>query len=148
MLYFLCVWVFRLHVCLCTTCVPGNGEVRRGCWIPWSWSYRWLRVGIKSRAFGSAACALNCWAPNVYYSLIKMSNNQSIPSLGRQHLFFTYGFFSLWDYWLGQEWMSHAFNPTLRGLRQDDCLEFEARTGYGMNSTMWDLLSKQAWLNL
>lgn len=24
---------------MCTTCMPGDTEVRRGHWIPWDWSY-------------------------------------------------------------------------------------------------------------
>lgn len=33
------LWIFCLHVCM----VPA--EVRRGCWMPWNWSYRWQPYG-------------------------------------------------------------------------------------------------------
>lgn len=33
-----CVYVYGPHVCVVST------EVRRGCWMPWSWSYRQLQT--------------------------------------------------------------------------------------------------------
>jgi hypothetical protein len=42
-----CVWVFCLHTCLCSTCVPDVHEGRRGHWILWvsgDWHYRWLQA--------------------------------------------------------------------------------------------------------
>lgn len=38
--YYLCLWVFWLHACLCTTHMPGAEEARRVCLIP---CYRWYR---------------------------------------------------------------------------------------------------------
>lgn len=35
-----CVWVFYLHVWMCTICMPSE-EVRRG-WVSWNWRYRRL----------------------------------------------------------------------------------------------------------
>lgn len=37
---FLYVWMFCLHIWLCTTASLVSREVRRGCWIPWDQSYR------------------------------------------------------------------------------------------------------------
>jgi hypothetical protein len=34
LLFVLCVWVFCLHVCLCTTYVPGISEARKEGLIP------------------------------------------------------------------------------------------------------------------
>lgn len=55
-----CLHVHALHVC-------SAKEARRGCWIPWDWSYRpwWpavLVVGSKHRFSGRAASYFNHWA--------------------------------------------------------------------------------------
>lgn len=39
----LCEWVFCLHACLCTMCMPGG---HRGDRIMWGWSYRWVVVSV------------------------------------------------------------------------------------------------------
>lgn len=36
----MCVSVY-VHVCMCTLCLVPK-EVRKGCWVPWHWSYGWL----------------------------------------------------------------------------------------------------------
>lgn len=40
--FFLCVWIPCLHVCLCTTCVPGAQRPEGGVRFPWKESYRQL----------------------------------------------------------------------------------------------------------
>lgn len=35
--YLLCIWVFCLHICLCTTVFLVLTEARREHWIPWNW---------------------------------------------------------------------------------------------------------------
>lgn len=62
---YLPLFVFKLCVSLCTW-VQGLVEARRGRWIPWSCSYRWLwatphGLGTERRSFTSAASAWNCW---------------------------------------------------------------------------------------
>ena len=56
--------VFCLIVRLHAICVVSE-KARRGCWIPWDWSYRWQVViwmlGIRPRSSGRAASAVNCW---------------------------------------------------------------------------------------
>lgn len=42
--FILCLWVFCLHVCPCTMCISSAKEARRGCGIPWNWSYIWLQA--------------------------------------------------------------------------------------------------------
>ena len=36
------LWVFCLHICVCTVCVPGAVETWRVFQVLWNWSYRWL----------------------------------------------------------------------------------------------------------
>jgi hypothetical protein len=61
--FILCVWVFCLHVCLCTTCVPavptGQKESVKSCVTglidgrePWV-------LGIEPRSSERVSCALN-----------------------------------------------------------------------------------------
>lgn len=33
-IFMLCVWMFYLHACLCTICVPGAMGARKGCQVP------------------------------------------------------------------------------------------------------------------
>jgi hypothetical protein len=40
LMWYLLIWVFCLHVCLCACLVPSKD--RRGHQVPWNWSYRWL----------------------------------------------------------------------------------------------------------
>ena len=64
--YFIYVWV----VFFFPTCVPHiclvSLEVKRGCQVPWNWTYRqlcaaiWV-LGMEARSSGRAASALNCW---------------------------------------------------------------------------------------
>lgn len=37
----LCVWGFDLYVHMCSICIPGAVEVRKGVWNSWNWSHRW-----------------------------------------------------------------------------------------------------------
>lgn len=37
---FLCMWVFCLHVYLCTMYFHVTCGGQRGCWVPWNWSYK------------------------------------------------------------------------------------------------------------
>lgn len=37
------VWMLCLHLWMCGLhMVPGSHRARRGCWIPWDWSFGWL----------------------------------------------------------------------------------------------------------
>lgn len=65
-LLILCVWVFGLHVCLCTMCMTGTCGGQRGQQIPWSWSYRCLgaamwMLGTKAWSSARAPTALESW---------------------------------------------------------------------------------------
>lgn len=61
-----------VYVCFCLgecmSCVSTHSESRRGCWIPWCWSYRqsstaWQRLGTdKDWEWGRARGDLNGWA--------------------------------------------------------------------------------------
>ena len=53
-----CFACLNLHAIVCA--VPK--ETRRGCWISWSWSYRWLLATIWMLAIESMDSALNHWA--------------------------------------------------------------------------------------
>lgn len=59
----LCVGMWYMHVCE----IPV--KVRRGRWVFWRWSYRWLWADLQwmlGTEFGSSARrtgALNCWLP-------------------------------------------------------------------------------------
>ena len=44
------MYVRILPACLCTTCLPGAAEVRRGHLIPWDWSTELLTDGANSAA--------------------------------------------------------------------------------------------------
>lgn len=88
--FILCKWVFCLHVCLCTTYVSGATNARRGCWMPWDWSYRQLRLwaimwmlGIEPRSSGatvidliaqpfSLSVALNFWSSCLHFSTARI----------------------------------------------------------------------------
>lgn len=48
-------WVFYLHVCLCTTCLPSTVK-RAG--FPWNWNCRWLLAVMWLQ--GSNLSTLNC----------------------------------------------------------------------------------------
>lgn len=47
------VCVFYLHVCLCTTRVPGTRWRLKGCWIPRNWSYMVLSLCVGTGGYGS-----------------------------------------------------------------------------------------------
>lgn len=51
---FMCMSIFLY--CIYFTCVP-DVKVRRGCWVPWSWSCRW-------------AAWQGCWELNPHKSII------------------------------------------------------------------------------
>ena len=36
------IWVFHLHVYMCTMCVPGDCGARAECQNHWLWHYKWL----------------------------------------------------------------------------------------------------------
>jgi hypothetical protein len=66
----LCVWVFCLHVCLCTLSVLGLSKVRRASQILWSWSYSQLwagmwALGVRPESFGTMANVLKCRDSNL-----------------------------------------------------------------------------------
>jgi hypothetical protein len=48
--------LFCLHICHLHALIPK--EAKRGHWIPWDWSYRWVQR-IKPGSCGSATSALN-----------------------------------------------------------------------------------------
>lgn len=54
-----------LHVCKCTTLCLVLTEVRRQCWIPWSWSYKQLWAdmcapGPELKSLARAVSSLSC----------------------------------------------------------------------------------------
>lgn len=63
----LCVWMFCLPVCMCTTCMPGALGDQKGALDPLKLELQVLsficRLGIESEFSGKATCILNCW-PN------------------------------------------------------------------------------------
>lgn len=71
---------FLLHVCVPCVCLM-LAEARRGNWIPWYWSYRWLWatmcvLGIKPGLSGREVSAPNHWANS-----LALANVFSNPSL-------------------------------------------------------------------
>lgn len=40
--YLMCIHVLPSSVCVCTRFVSSAQEARRGCEVPWNWSYEWL----------------------------------------------------------------------------------------------------------
>lgn len=56
-----------MHLCLFVcTCVWMPAEVRRWCWVLWSWSYRWVEL---------TWCG--CWKPNKAAVLLTLSHLSS-----------------------------------------------------------------------
>jgi hypothetical protein len=47
----LCAWVFCMHVCRCTTCVPGAHRGQKRARISWNWNCRWLLLGPSESPF-------------------------------------------------------------------------------------------------
>lgn len=64
--FILCLWVFCLHVCLCTTSVYGAWEIQKRAPDPpeldgWASAAVWV-LGLVSRSFGRVSNAINRWA--------------------------------------------------------------------------------------
>lgn len=60
------VWVFCLHVCLCTTCIPGAHRSHKRALDPWNWSYGWFWATMRflGTEIGSSVRAMsvfNIW---------------------------------------------------------------------------------------
>lgn len=60
-----CMHTVVLSACMSVCAVPM--EDKKGCWVLWNWSYRWLWaamcvLGTKLRPPGKIASALNYWA--------------------------------------------------------------------------------------
>lgn len=54
-----CMWVFRVTVYMCITCVPDSHRGQRGGQIHWNCSYTWLCVWNQIHCSTAAASALN-----------------------------------------------------------------------------------------
>lgn len=67
---FLCVCVVCMLTCIWPACLV-HMEARRGCWIPWDYSYRWL--GIKTGSSVRAASVLK--RSSHLFCLVKLVHN-------------------------------------------------------------------------
>ena len=63
--FFLCVWVFGVHVCLCTRCLVLS-EARGVCQIPWNHSYRLLWAKSLGGCWESGVDSPAHWAPELF----------------------------------------------------------------------------------
>lgn len=73
-MYFALLYVFCLHVCVCTTCVPGAQGSQKRCWTPWNWRWLWWMLGSKPRSSARTASVPKSWAT---------SRPLSCPLIGR-----------------------------------------------------------------
>lgn len=46
-----------LSISMCTTFIQKSMEIRRGCWVPWNWSYMWATMWMLGTRLG-----LKYWA--------------------------------------------------------------------------------------
>lgn len=70
LIYFIVLFYLQqcfVCICMCTLCMPGTGNVRKGTGFPWNWSYGWLLpstwvMGTKLWSSAGAASVLPGWA--------------------------------------------------------------------------------------